>query len=54
MRKHLLIKRFRFLQKHFVGRHISVGYANAHPRLQALDFQPSALLPSEAAAAYLQ
>ena len=33
---------------------ISVGYANAHPRLQALDFQPSALLPSEAAAVYLK
>ena len=29
---------------------IPVGYANAHPRLKALDFQPSALLPSEAAA----
>ena len=31
---------------------IPVGYANAHPRLLALDFQPSALLPSEAAAGF--
>ena len=30
-----------------------MGYANAHPRLKALDFQPSALLPPEAAAVYL-
>ena len=28
------------------------GLRFAHPRLQALDFQPSALLPSEAAAVY--
>ena len=33
---------------------ITVGYATAHPRLKALDFQPSALLPSEAAAVYLK
>ena len=33
---------------------IPVGYAAAHPRLKALDFQPSALLPSEAAAGYLK
>ena len=32
---------------------ITVGYATAHPRLKALDFQPSALLPSEAAAVSL-
>ncbi|MGN1265578.1 MAG: hypothetical protein ACI4UL_07155, partial [Muribaculaceae bacterium] len=30
---------------------IAMGYAVAHPRLKALGFQPSALLPSEAAAA---
>ena len=33
---------------------ITVGYAAAHPRLQALGFQPSALLPPEAAADYLK
>ena len=33
---------------------ITVGYAAAHPRLKALDFQPSALLLSEAAAVYLK
>ena len=31
-----------------------MGYATAHPWLQALGFQPSALLPSEAAAVYLK
>ena len=33
---------------------ITVGYAAAHPRLKALDFQPSALLLSEAAAVRLK
>ena len=33
---------------------ITVGYAAAHPRLKALDFQPSALLLSEAVAVRLK
>ena len=52
MRKHLISNQFRFPQKHF-RRHNSRGLRCAHPRLQALDFQSSALLPSEAAAVYL-
>ena len=34
----------------FLRTPLPVGYAKAHPRLQALDLQPSALLPSEATA----
>ena len=33
---------------------ITVGYATAHPRLKALDYQPSALLLPEAAAVCLK